>query len=314
MSRLPTAVLGRTGLEVTRLGYGAALYRWEKPGWTRDRAVGLYNSVVDAGINFIDTAYDYVFAEEWIGEILSPRYGEIHLATKGGCTDSRPEKNSSEHEWTRDNLFRGLETSLRRLRRDSVEVLQLHNPTVEECESGGLAEAMIEMKAQGLVEWIGVSTELPDLPRFLEWGVFDVMQVPYSALERKHEDWIARAADEGVGIIIRGGVAQGQSGVGRGSEERWRLFEDAGLHELLEEGESPSAFVSEVHSDPSGDPHDHRGNDEAGAPGGEPGRRDEGAACGRRIRGGEEAARLGRGAGGTRGRLGKAGLKPAPTN
>ena len=243
MSRLPTAVLGRTGLEVTRLGYGAALYRWEKPGWTRDRAVGLYNSVVDSGINFIDTAYDYVFAEEWIGEILSPRYGEIHLATKGGCTDSRPEKNSSEHEWTRDNLFRGLETSLRRLRRDSVEVLQLHNPTVEECESGGLAEAMIEMKAQGLVEWIGVSTELPDLPRFLEWGVFDVMQIPYSALERKHEDWIARAADEGVGIIIRGGVAQGQSGVGRGSEERWRLFEDAGLHELLEEGESPSAFV-----------------------------------------------------------------------
>ena len=116
MSRFPTAVLGRTGLEVTRLGYGAALYRWEKPGWTRDRAVGLYNSVVDAGINFIDTAYDYVFAEEWIGEILSPRYGEIHLATKGGCTDSRPEKNSSDHEWTRDNLFRGLETSLRRLR------------------------------------------------------------------------------------------------------------------------------------------------------------------------------------------------------
>ena len=234
---------------------------------------------------------------------MAPRYDELHLATKGGCTDSRPEMNSSEHEWTRDNLFRGLEpTSLRRLglQRDSVEVLQLHNPTVEECESGGLAEAMTEMKEQGLVDWIGVSTGLPDLPRFLEWGVFDVMQIPYSALEREHEDWIARAADEGVGIIIRGGVAQGQSGVGRGSEERWKLFEDARLHELFEEGRESLGLRSEVHPDPSGDPHDHRGDDEAGAPGGEPGRRNERAACGSRIRGGEEAARLGRRAPGAR--------------
>ncbi len=243
MHRLPTATLGRTGLQVTRLGFGSALYRVDKPQWTRQRAVGLYNAVLDSGINFIDTAYDYVFAEEWIGGILGHRYGEFHLATKGGCTDSRPELNSSDHEWTRDNLFRGLEVSLRRLGRDSVDILQLHNPTVDECESGKLAEAMSDMKAQGLVDWIGVSTTLPHLPRFLDWGVFDVMQIPYSALEREHEDWITRAAAQGVGIIIRGGVAQGAAGVGRGSQERWRLFEDARLHELLDEGESPSAFV-----------------------------------------------------------------------
>ena len=243
MDQLPTTVLGRTGLEVTRLGFGTALYREEKPHWTEHYAEGLYNAVVDSGINFIDTAYDYVFAEEWIGRILGSRYGEFHLATKGGCTDTRPASNSSEHEWTRDNLFRGLETSLRRLGRDSVDILQLHNATVEECEAGGLAEAMTDMKAQGLVSWIGVSSMLPDLPRFLEWGVFDVMQIPYSALERKHEDWISRAAKEGVGIIIRGGVAQGEAGVSRGSDERRQSFRDAHLEELLEEGESPSAFV-----------------------------------------------------------------------
>ena len=243
MDQLPTAVLGRTGLEVTRLGFGTALYRPDKPHWTEHHADGVYNAVLDSGINFIDTAYDYVFAEEWIGRILGSRYGKFHLATKGGCTDTRPESNSSEHEWTRDNLFRGLEESLRRLGRDSVDVLQLHNATVEECESGGLAEAMTDMKAQGLVSWIGVSTTLPDLPRFLEWGVFDVMQIPYSALEREHEDWITRAANEGVGIIIRGGVAQGEAGVSRGSDERWQSFKDARLDELLEDGESPSAFV-----------------------------------------------------------------------
>lgn len=243
MSKLPTSILGRTGLEVTRLGFGTALYRSDKPHWTEDYASGLYNAVVDSGINIFDTAYDYVFAEEWIGRILGSRYGEFHLATKGGCTDTRPEMNSSEHEWTRDNLFKGIEGSLRRLGRDSVDVLQLHNPTVDECESGGLAGAMSDMKAQGLVKWIGVSSTVPHLPRFLEWGVFDVMQIPYSALEREHEDWITRAAVEGVGIIIRGGVAQGEVGVGGGSEEQWQKFENAALDELLQEGESRSAFV-----------------------------------------------------------------------
>ena len=54
-----------------------------------------------------------------------------------------------------------------------------------------------DMREQGKVRWIGVSTTLPHLSTFLEWGVFDVFQIPYSALEREHEEWIARAAQAG---------------------------------------------------------------------------------------------------------------------
>jgi aryl-alcohol dehydrogenase-like predicted oxidoreductase len=84
---------------------------------------------------------------------------------------------------------------------------------------------------------------LPDLPTYLNWGVFDVFQIPYSALEREHEDWITKAAEAGVGIIIRGGVAMGEPGVGKGSVDRWQKFDEAGLDGLLDEGEDRTAFL-----------------------------------------------------------------------
>lgn len=240
---LPTATFGNTGLQVTRLGFGTALFSTGKPHWNDEAADRLHNEVLDAGINFIDTAYDYVEAERRIAAFAGRRYGEFHLATKCGCTDTRPTENNSDHLWTRDNLWRGLEGSLARLGRDSVDVIQLHNPTVAECEAGGLVDALQEMKRGGKVRFIGVSSTLPHLPVYLEWGVFDVMQIPYSALERKHEEWITRAGQAGVGIVIRGGVAQGEPGSGRGQGDRWAAFERAGLDELRAAGESRSAFV-----------------------------------------------------------------------
>ena len=243
MEPLPTAAFGQTGLTVTRLGFGTALAGPNRPHWTDEAADRQLNRVLDAGINFVDTAYDYAEAERRIGASLGSRYGEFILATKCGCTDTLPGLNASTHEWTRDNLFRGLEISLKRLHRDSVDVMQLHNPGVAECEAGGLVDALQEMRRNGHVRFIGVSTMLPDLPTYLEWGVFDVMQIPYSALEREHEEWINRAGGSGVGIVIRGGVAQGEPGSGRGSADRWAVFERAGLDELREAGESRSAFV-----------------------------------------------------------------------
>ena len=68
------------------------------------------------------------------------------------------------------------------------------------------------------------------------------MQIPYSALEREHEDWITKAAEAGVGIIIRGGVAQGEASSGDRAGI-WDQFERAGLDELREPDESRSAFV-----------------------------------------------------------------------
>jgi aryl-alcohol dehydrogenase-like predicted oxidoreductase len=223
---LPTAILGRTGLEITRLGYGSG---HRKP-INDDQRKAILTAVLDEGINFIDTARAYGNSEELIGRYLSHRRSEFFLATKG-------------HIWTKEELFQGLHESLRRLKTDYVDVMQLHNPTVEQCEQGRLVDALLEMRQQGKVRWIGVSTTLPHLPVYLQWDVFDVFQIPYSALERDHEDWITKAAEAGIGIITRGGVALGEPGVGLGDTDRWQKFEAAGLDELRGEEENRTTFM-----------------------------------------------------------------------
>jgi aryl-alcohol dehydrogenase-like predicted oxidoreductase len=249
MSSLPMSTLGRTGLQVTRLGYGAMEVRgsriWGGRPVTEDQARTILNAVLDAGINFIDTANDYGRSEEFIGKYLSHRRNEFYLATKCGCTVVRKDDNTDDtpHVWTHDNLFRGLHESLARMKTDYVDIMQLHNPSVEQAEQGDLVAALQEMQRQGKVRHIGISTTLPHLPSYIQWGVFETFQIPYSGMERDHEEWITRAAEAGIGTIIRGGVARGEPGSGLGSEDKWGKFEAAGLDELREPGESRTSFL-----------------------------------------------------------------------
>ena len=276
---LPTAVLGRTGLEVSRLGHGTALRNQPNhEQWGR-----LLNAVLDSGINFIDTANDYGVrsasgpAEEQIGRHISARRSDYRLGTKCGC-------GPDGHIWTRENAFRGLHESLERLKTDYVDIMQYHNPTVEECEAGDLVAVLQDMKAQGKVRWLGISTTLPHLPTYLDWGVFDTFQIPYSALERDHEDWIAKSAEAGTGIIIRGGVAQGEPEVGSGRADRWQKFEEAGLDELMEEGETRTNLRPTLHAGPPILAHQHRGHVESRPPAREHPGHSERPAVGRRLR------------------------------
>jgi aryl-alcohol dehydrogenase-like predicted oxidoreductase len=249
MSTIPTATLGRTGLTVTKLGYGAMEVRgtriWGGRPVTEEEANSILNAVLDSGITFIDTANDYGRSEEFIGKYLAHRRGEFTLATKCGCTVVHRDENTDDtpHVWTRENLFRGLHESLERMKTDYVDIMQLHNPTVEQTEQGELVAVLQEMKEQGKVRFLGCSSTHPHLETYIGWGVFDVFQIPYSALERQHEEAIQKAADAGAGVIVRGGVARGEPGSGLGNRERWAAWEAAALDELLEEGESRTSFL-----------------------------------------------------------------------
>jgi aryl-alcohol dehydrogenase-like predicted oxidoreductase len=203
------------------------------------------NAVIDNGITFVDTANDYGRSEEYIGRFLSHRRDDFVLATKCGCTVARRNESTDDtpHVWTKENLFRGLHESLARMRTDYVDVMQLHNPSVEQCENGDLVAALQEMKEQGKVRWIGVSATQPHLETYISWGVFDSFQIPYSALEREHEELIQAASDSGAGVIVRGGVARGEPGAGLGKKDRWARWEAAGLDDLLDEGETRTGFL-----------------------------------------------------------------------
>jgi aryl-alcohol dehydrogenase-like predicted oxidoreductase len=216
MNELPKRTLGRTGFEVTTLGYGAMELRGAPAGpeISDQAAEQVLNAVLDAGINFIDTSIDYGRSEELIGRFIPHRRGEYFLASKCGCVPGAG--MGAEHIHTAANIRAGVEQSLRRLKTDYLDLVQFHRSLSRgEFEEHGALEAALELKKTGKVRFIGVSGTLPNLFEQVEMGVFDAFQIPYSALQREHEEVIARAAAAGAGIIIRGGVA-------RGAPEDWQ--------------------------------------------------------------------------------------------
>ena len=204
--------LGRTGLEVTQLAYGAMELRGESQ-WvgrpiTGEQAEPILNAVLDAGINFIDTAVDYGTSEEFIGRYISSRRSEYYLATKCGC-DPEDKGGTGEHIWTRDQLLHNIEGSLERMQTDHVDILQLHNPEPDKAPVDELIATLREIQAQGLTRFIGISSTLPWLPEYLALDLFDTFQIPYSCLDPQHHDVISQVAEAGAGVIIRGGIGKG---------------------------------------------------------------------------------------------------------
>ena len=141
MTKLPTAILGRTGIEVTRLGYGAG---HRKP-MTEKQNRAMVRRVVDSGISLIDTANDYGNSEEMIGLAISDRYSEVTVSTKCGCSPRG-------HIWTRENLFRGVHESLERLKTDRIDIMQFHGGSVREFEENGTVRSPAGNARAGLGE------------------------------------------------------------------------------------------------------------------------------------------------------------------
>jgi aryl-alcohol dehydrogenase-like predicted oxidoreductase len=242
-----TRELGRTGLNVTRLGFGAMEVRgeriWDGRPVTDEQAATILEAVVDAGITFIDTANDYGRSEAYLGQFLADRRDQFALATKCGCTMvPAGDHDETPHSWHRDHLLANIDDSLTKLRTDHVDLLQLHNPDVRDAEQHHVVDTLREIKESGKATHIGISATSPHLATYIEWGVFEAFQIPYSAMERRHENLITAAHEAGAGTIVRGGVARGEPGQGLGSQDAWALWERAHLDELLGEGESRTAW------------------------------------------------------------------------
>lgn len=234
-------VLGRTGLEVTQLGYGSMGIRGPKTWGIRvvgDEAADTFlNRVLDAGINFIDTSPDYGISEQRIGMYIGSRRGEYYLATKCGCYYTQHEDHLEiDHVWKEDVIWRNLETSLERLQTDYIDLLQFHGGDAETLQREGLIELLMDFRDQGMIRFLGSSSSLPNLPALIELDVFDTFQIPYSCLAPQHHDLITQAAQTGAGIIIRGGIAHG----GPDAEIQRTALNDvwsaANLDELLPDG------------------------------------------------------------------------------
>ncbi|HKU27354.1 MAG TPA: aldo/keto reductase [Candidatus Sulfotelmatobacter sp.] len=208
-AELPKRALGQTGFSVTALGFGAMELRGppDGPAFTDHSAEHLLNTVLDAGINFIDTSIDYGRSEELIGRFIAHRRSEYFLASKCGCVIGS--RLGARHIHTPENIRSGVEHSLRRMKTDYLDLVQFHQSLTRRQLKDGALETALALKQEGKVRFVGISGTLPALVEQIEMGVFDAFQIPYSALQREHENIISRASALGAGIIIRGGVARG---------------------------------------------------------------------------------------------------------
>src|SRR5271163_382703 len=248
MAELPKRELGRTGLRVTMLGYGAMELRGAPRArpTTDEQAETILNAVLDAGINYIDTSIDYGLSEDRIGRYISHRRAEYYLASKCGClvgAPPAPRGQRGAHVFTRDNVVAGVEQSLARMKTDYLDVVQFHSsPSKETLEEHGALEALLELRDAGKVRFVGMSGTLPHLTEHIAMGVFDVFQIPYSAVEREHEAAMAAASRKGAGIVIRGGAAKGAPTEGKQAGLQWERWRRARLDDLLD-GMSPMEFI-----------------------------------------------------------------------
>lgn len=189
--------LGKTGLRVSRVGFGGIPIQ----RITREECSALFDSVVEAGINYIDTARAYTVSEAYLGEALRGRRDQFILATKSMAR-------------TRETMAEDIETSLRNLQTDYIDLYQIHNPNDAQLNAvlapGGAMEALREAKAAGKIGHIGLTAHAKSVfERALEIEEIETVMFPYNAVERQGEDLIARCKDKNVGFIAMKPMAGG---------------------------------------------------------------------------------------------------------
>jgi aryl-alcohol dehydrogenase-like predicted oxidoreductase len=254
---IETRPLGRTGTDVTILGYGAMELRGQPHGpvISDEDAGQLLNEVLDAGINLIDTSPDYGRSEELIGRYAGHRRDEYFLASKCGCLLGPPPPGARPpfpHDWSAANVRADVEQSLRRLGTDRLDLVQVHmSPSRAQLDADDTVPTLLALRDEGKVRFIGMSGILPNLRDHIAMDVFEVFQIPYSAMQREHEDLVTAAAATGAGTLIRGGAARGTasedknwtvqplSSSGPPAQDRWQA---ARLDDLLD-GMSRQEFI-----------------------------------------------------------------------
>lgn len=189
--------LGKTDMDVSVLGFGGSEIGYERASSATVKK--LLNEALDAGLNVIDTAECYVTSEELIGAAVGARRGDYYLFTKCGH-----ERGWSYPDWRPESLLRSIERSLKRLKTDYVDLVQLHSCSEVELGEGGVIDALKRARERGHTRYIGYSGDSAAALYAVECGEFDTLQISVSvadqeALERILPSALARS----MGVIAK---------------------------------------------------------------------------------------------------------------
>ncbi|MBQ6374545.1 MAG: aldo/keto reductase [Clostridia bacterium] len=235
--------LGRTGLEISRTGFGALPIQRV----SFEDADRLLNRALDGGISFIDTAHLYSDSEEKIGKAVRHRRAEFTIATKTDARDAA-------------GFERDLETSLRRLGTDVIDIYQFHNPGFVPVPGGpdGLYETALKAREAGKIRFIGITNH--SLTRAFEAvgsGLYDTLQYPFNHLATPREVELVRlCAEKDMGFICMKALSGGLITDARLSFAWLQQFDHAvpiwgiqrmsELEQILALSEDPPALTDEL--------------------------------------------------------------------
>ena len=181
--------LGKTGLKVSRMGFGGIpIQRIDAEG-----TKVLMHKLLEAGVNYIDTARAYTVSEEYLGYALEGIRDKFILASK---TMSR----------TREGMAADIEQSLKNLRTDYIDLYQIHNVTPEQLEQvmapGGALEALYEARESGKIGHIGLTAHSIDTFKIaVELPWVETIMFPYNIVETQGEALIHKCAEKNIGFI-----------------------------------------------------------------------------------------------------------------
>lgn len=202
--------LGRTGLKVSRLGAGLAEIGLRLSLAEEERAGEVLNAALDKGVNFLDTAACYDISEEMIGRTIAHRRDEYILATKAGHVTGGYEGEA----WTAETITHSIERSLRRMRTDHLDLVQLHTCGVEILERGEVIEALLDAKEAGKARYIGYSGDNEAAEWAVESGQFDTLQTSFNLVDQRARTRLfPQTRDRGMGLIVKRPIANAAWGV-----------------------------------------------------------------------------------------------------
>jgi len=205
--------LGSTGLNVSEIGFGAwaiggtseaAGTQW---GWgeaSEADAIAAIHRARDLGVDFFDTAdvYGSGRSEETLGKALAGDWDKVFIASKFGnvIRHERPDK-----DWSREHIMHACEASLKRLKKDVIDLYQLHNPSAYDIRHGDWPDTLDLLQKHGKIRWYGVSVFTPEEAiAVLGRGRAQVIQLAYNPLRLEmEEDVLPLAQRKNVGIVAR---------------------------------------------------------------------------------------------------------------
>ena len=182
-------ILGKTGLKVSRMGFGGIPIQKIDAEGTKV----LMQQLAAAGVNYIDTARGYTVSEEFLGYALEGIRDKFILATKSMAR-------------TREEMARDIDISLNNLRTDYIELYQVHNPSMEQLAQvtapGGALEALMEAKAAGKIGHIGITAHSPVVfEKALELEWVETVMFPYNIVETHGEALMKKCVEKNIGFI-----------------------------------------------------------------------------------------------------------------